>query len=386
MKKQIFILVLAFIALSFSTAYAQLPARPIDVTCLPNDALHPMPGFPYNYIIDVPSPGGTKKFTWFVTQEKNFIVAGVLTTTRELADGTGTHIQTSNGDYNNPASTSLTLPITWKSFTYDAANPVFVVVQAINDDGTCSTKNMRVYKIMPVNGFTLDIANMDKSAVPATPNLPGALLPGYGVDFAKCISDPVSATYDVTAPEGIKYDFGVDYMFFEVVAANFSTEWKPSFTLTGIDPLETIKVEYSTDKTFPAVGTEVLAGPANSTAITQVMNYTTTAKVAASVASGGTVGSTGESIYVRVTLTHTAGALSYQGLAAEVVKLAVDGQTQLALATPKGDVHFSKTVGVGTDCGKEDGFNNDIAQQTLKPRPTINADATMPAPGLLPVK
>ncbi len=381
MKKQIFILVLAFFALSFSNAYAQLVPRAVDPTCLPNDALHPMAGILYNYIIDVPAPTGSKKFTWFVTQEKNFLVGGVLTSTREASDGTGTHILTSNGDYNNANSASTTLPITWKSFTYDATNPVFVVVQAINDDGTCSTKNLKVYKIQPQNGFTLDIANMDKGA---TPDVAGTFLPGYGVDFAKCISDPISAIFDPNAPEGVMYNFGVDYMFFEVVAANFSTEWRPSFTLTGIDPNETLKVEYSKDKLFPAAGTVTMTGPANSTAIADVLTYTTVNTIAA--AGGGTVGATGESIYVRVTLTHTTATLNYQGLTAEVVKLAVDGQTQLALATPLGDVHFSKTVGVGTDCGLEDGFKNDIAQQTLNPRPTINAAAAMPAPGLLPVK
>jgi hypothetical protein len=102
----------------------------------------------------------------------------------------------------------------------------------------------------------------------------------------------------------------------------------------------------------------------------------------------GTVGSAGECILYRVTIDHTnvAAGLQYQGLTDEVITLATDGVTQLALASPLPDVHYSSTLPVpNSNCGLADGFLFDKTDQTLKARPDITAPA-MPAPGLLPVK
>ena len=373
MKKQIFILALAIFSIIFSSAYGQVvcPApRPVDVTCLPNDALHPMAGAPYNYVISVPTPTGSKEYTWLVTQDKNFIVApGTLTANREAVGGN--FLAATGTGYNDPVTGTETLSLTWKSFTYDATNPVFVVIQVKNTDpvaGACLTNNMKVFKIEPINAFTLDIANVAEDKITVSP---------YETNINRCISPIVSATYDATAPEGVLYDFGVDYLYYVVTAANFSTSWLPSLQITAIDSKETVTaVEWfrPTDTTFGTPGAMALSGS----------TYTASAPVPVLDASG-TVGSAGECIVIRVTIDHTNGANQYEGITDETVTIAVDGKTQLAATTPAGDIHFSKTVGTAADCGLEDAFRNDIATQIIKARPNITA-ATMPAPGLLPVK
>ncbi len=373
MKKQLFILIMVLIAISFSTAYGQLAPRP--VTCLTADALHPIAGAPYTYEVTVPTPAGTKEYTWFVTQDQHFINAGVLTANREITPASAIVAATGTG-YNNAATGTNTVSITWKSFAYNPANPVFVVIQVRNTASTpdaCISQNMKVYKILPQNAFTLDIANLLNGA---TPNTAGTLVAGYGVNLDKCIHDIVDAQYDATAPEGVIYDFGTDYMFYEVVAANFSGSWKPSFTLTGVDAEETVTVEWATDKNFTTPHAMTLAA-----------GIWASADVYTVADPSGFVGAAGESLYVRVTLDHST-TVNYEGLADEPVALAVDGLTNLSAppADQLGDVHTVAGGGPPAVCPWVDLFANDIATQTLKPRPTINAGATMPAPGLLPVK
>lgn len=327
-----------------------------------------MPGSPYNYIVNVPTPPGSKEYTWLVTQDQNFIVApGTLTTNVELT--TGNFLSATGTGYNDPATGTSTLSLTWKSFVYDAAKPVFVVIQVKSTlAGGCNPNNLKVFKIQPINAFTLDIANVaaDKTAVSP-----------FETNIDRCISPIVSAIYDI-ADDKIKTDFGADTLYFVVTAANFTKEWLPSIQITGLDPKETITaVEWfrTADATFTTPGAMALSGT----------TYTASAPILALDVSG-TVGTAGESIIIRVSIDHTNGANLYEGLTDETISLAVDGKTQLALAPPLGDIHFSSTLpAANSDCGKEDGFKYDIANQVLKARPDINA-ATMPAPGLLSIK
>jgi hypothetical protein len=363
MKKQLLTLIVAIFAITFTTAYGQVTCpvpRPVDVTCLPNDALHPMAGTPYTYTVDVPTPPGTKAYTWFVTQDVNFITAGVLTANRET--NPGLHIAAAGVGYNNPPA-SNTLSITWKSFVYDAANPVFVVIEVKPTTGCTASNNLKVYKIMPINAFTLDIANIGADKHTVSP---------YETNIDRCLSKVVGSMYD-PADDKVKMDFGADTLYYVVTAANFSTSWKPSLKVNAIDPLETItSVEWfrPTDVTFGTPEAMPLAAGI----------YTATNPVLV-LDPSGTVGSAGECIVIRAIVDHTNGANMYEGLADETVTIAVDGKTQLALATPLGDIHFSSTIGIGSECGQVDGFDNDIATQILKARPAINA--VTPTPFLL---
>jgi hypothetical protein len=369
MKKQLLIMIVALFALGISGAYAQTCPTPRTIECLTSDALHPVAGTPYTYEVTVPTPPGTNYFTWYVTQNQQFINAGVLNNTTNLEPIGGTYVNAASAWYNTSTAGQNTISITWQSFTYDPANPVFVVINVVNDNGTCNTQNLKVYRIEPQNAFTLDLANVDQT---------GATM-GYDVDNSFCIHDVVSATYNGT--DGVIYDFGVDYMYFVVTAANWNTSWLPSIQLTGIDAAETVTVEWAyaptTPATFTADGTFTLAAG----------TWTTATPVLAQAA-GGNVGALGECIMIRVTLDHSDGVNpSYEGLTDEPVTLAVDGQTNLAAVPTTPDVHYSNTAPVANAlCGLADGFQFDLATQTLTARPNIQTGPTMPAPGLLPVR
>ena len=374
MKKQLLMILVALFAICYSTIYGQTVTCPIpravDVTCLPSDAMHPVAGRPYDYTVVVPTPVGTKEYTWFVTQDPNFMAAGVLTANRE-SPIPSLHVAATGTGYNNPLTGAPTLSITWKSFVNDPLLPVFVVIHVKNTASTsdaCVTNNVKVFKILPVNAFTLDIANVNAAGVAQ----------GYETPIDRCIHNVVTATYDATAPEGVIYDFGIDYLYYVVTAANFSTSWRPSVQLTGVDAQEAITaVEWArpTDFAFATPHAMILAG----------ITYTSTDDVLV-IDPSGFVGAAGECILIRVTIDHTSAGKQYQGLTDETITLAVDGITGLTLTPPIPDVHYSSTQPVAnSNCGLADGFLFDKAQQTLKPRPDITAPA-MPAPGLLPVK
>lgn len=383
MKKQIFILVMALFAIGITNSYGQLAPRP--VTCLTSDALHPVAGTPYTYEIEVPTPVGAKTYNWLVTQDEQFVALGILTTAIEQT--TGTILAATGVGYNNTTTGTPSISITWKSFVYNPLNPIFVVIQVENTSSgadACVTDNIKVYRIEPQNAFTLDIDNRNALMAPHTPGV-AATGADYGDNLDRCIHDVVDAKYDATSPEGVLYDFGTDYLYYEVVAANWSASWRPAFKLSGVDPKETITVEIFSDEAYTTLIT-AMTGPANSTAITDVLDYTMTGTVPARDASGN-VGGTGESIYVRVTLDHSNALLTYQGLTDEVITLAVDGITNLAAAVADqiGDIHTVAGPTAAPVCPWVDLFVNDIAQQTVKPRPTIN-DIDPVAPALLPVK
>ena len=374
MKKQFLVLaifVLATLA-SLTSTFAQditgnvtCPTpNPVNPTCLSSDALHPIPGTPYLYTITVPNiVSGSGEYTWYVTQNQNFITAGALNTAS--ADGDpGTWIAgvgTGGGTYNNAVGGTDKIEITWNSFVHDPLNPVFVVIQVRGTNAAdCPVNNMKVYVIQPVNAFTLDIAAVTDAASGTDITL--------GATAQSCFPDVVSAKYDVTNNE-VDYNFGTSYLYFMVTAANFSKEWRPSFLLGGLTEganLQTAEIDWAYSSTPTSWNAMIPpTGTYNGT-------WTTTGQVDAKAANG-TVGAAGECILVRVTVNHD----SFEGIAAEPITLAVDGQTQLSLATPFKDLHYA-------DCS-DDGFTNDVATHTINPRPNIQ-DATPPATNdLLPI-
>lgn len=366
MKKQILILVL--LITSFSVAFAQAPTitgaadcpTPNAVVCLSADALHPVPGNPYNYQVDVPTPPtGTKTYNWFVTQDQQFINNSTLTTLIEANDGSGTHIQATGVGYNNTGTGTNTISITWKSFTHDPAQPVFLVIYVEND--ACPTDNIRVYMIQPLHAFTLDLANLatDGSA-------PGAT---YDV----CVAPVSGATYDVGTGT-VLMEYGVNYMFYAVSAANFTDSWMPSFQPAGAGLRDT-RVITAVEWAYP---TDAVAN-ANWHATTAAGGIWTSTDPVEVQGTGNTVGQAGECIVVRMTITNN----RVETTVAEPITFAVDGvmldpvNNNYTNAAAFGDIHFDENP-VGNICPWFDGFTNDIVTQNLAPRPQI--DAINPTP------
>lgn len=371
MKKQLFFL--SFLLLSFivsNRAFGQNLTAPVVcqaaqvIECLPGDALHVIPGTPYLYTVTVPNiAANSGQFVWFVTQNPAFITTGVLNTaSAENPAGTGTilaGVGAGGGSYlDNPAGTgTATIQLIWKAF--DPTLDVFVVIQVTGTDAAdCPVNNLKVYKILPQNAFTLDIANIDANA--ATPAALGWTLP-----ISTCVPGIVTAKYD-DATTTVQYDYGQSYAYYLINAANFSTSYVLNFQINGVAAGEVVTAEWAYN-TGPALTWTAMAvvgvPPAQLTATTTVNAQAT----------NQTVGSSGECILVRLLLDHTTSiAVFNEGIVAQPVEMAIDGTTGGALLLP--DLHHA----AGTGCGLADGFTNDKAKHTLNPRPQIEPSTPTP--------
>lgn len=340
------------------------------VTCLSNDALHPVPGTAYDYTVTVPTPAGTPTFNWFVTQDQTFVTASVITAVAEANAGTGLHIAATGTGYNDPTTGAATINITWKAFTHDATKPVFLVIY-VKNTATCTNDNMQVYIIQPVHAFTLDLANVD---------LGGAT---HATDFdGPCAAPVASASYD-PATQTVLMNYGINYLYFAVTAANYTGAWKPSFQVTGTTITGTAgdRAVTAVDWTYPTTSTSTTATDWH-TAPLSGTDFVSTDVVKAQ-ATNKTVGSGGECIVVRVTIDNGRA----ETLAKEAISFAVDGITMTESTVGSGtydtaglgDIHFTDG-GSPSACPWYDDFTNDVVTQNIMPRPDIQT-AT---PGVAP--
>lgn len=344
------ILVTGMVATSAFAANDALPgtiARP--VTCI-DDPLHPIAGRPYDYSAIINPTAGNAY--WYATKSTSFVELGVRKATEILADGAAILAGATNYRTAGVAATSPTnTTVTWTSAGLkgvDATNPLFMVLEYKGP--TCSN-NMKVYQILPMNAFTVDITNIKSNGL--TPV-------AYGTTDTQCYADIVSAKYDAAA-KNMVYDYGVNKLYFEVIAANFTGSFTPSFKLTGLHKGQTALVEWTIDKTlaggFTALGSALpAADPATAlafpgTAVTTVEPNT----------------SKGVSIYVRVTVTNGL----YEGLTDDKVTLAVEA------VNANNDPDIDNTT-----CAAGAGYE-DTADQTLNMRPTVTS---VPATGAFVVQ
>lgn len=352
MKKQILLVLVAMCVMGISAVYAQFVPR--QITCLNPDALHPLPGTPYTYEVTVPTPPGVKSYLWFVTQDVNFITNGALTSNREAIGGN--ILAAGSGHYNAHTVNANSISLTWQSFVYNPANPVFVVIEVTNAE-TCVTQNMKVYRIEPLHAFSLDITNV----------LNGVPQPGYGQNIDMCVSDIRSATYD-PVNDAVIYDFGADTMYFAVVSANWSGAWQLRVSLAGLQPGQSATIDWG-----------YTLGNYNNNVVTGATADGNWASATLVTPQGGSfVGQAGEFLYIRLILNHGS---QFENIVAHQYTLAVNGQLHdgTGLIPNYYDVHH--TAGPQNECPWMANFD-DIAYQTLKPRPDIQAVSPTP---LLPI-
>jgi len=325
MKTQILILVLAFF-IGTTMTYGQAihhSAIPDPLVCA-NGPLTPFAGVPYDYSA-ILSPASGSAY-WYATTATSFIAGGVRTTSIEAQGGTFVNVATNYQNAVIGAATPTTTNITWNAAglkTVDATHPLFVVVDYTAPAAGCAN-NMKVFQIIPKNGFIVDIYNLDQAKINPVWNTP----------FSTCVSSIASATYTGGA---IVTNYGTNFLYFEVVAANFNAKWTPAFSVSGTQAGQTSVIEWSYDNTFSTIQTgDVLTSLTNT--------------------------SPGVSIFVRVTVNNG----TYEGLTDTPVTLTVNG-TSDGLA----DV-------TNSDCALTS-LTDDQAIQTLKARPTVTA---APATGL----
>ena len=234
MKKQILVLMMALFALSATHLFAQvpyLPPTPIDPDCIDIDnPLTPVPGRPYTYTVEVPSPDGAKTYHWYVTQDWDFIEDGVLNDdTAEPDDGTSPILASGSGHYDDGTNTLDNISLTWQSFSMNTYEYVFVVVYVVNDgtgfDG-CVTDNLKVYRIQPLHAFTLTVASIDGELIH---DETGGLL-------EICVDEVQSAIFDPNHGDhgGVVYDYGQNEFYYAVAAANFSGDFQLAASFEGL--------------------------------------------------------------------------------------------------------------------------------------------------------
>lgn len=375
MKKQILILVVIVLAAfaNVNKSYGQIglsssptcaTAKPITATCVDN-GLTPVAGVEYTYTVDVPTPPGTKTYHWLVTKDQTFIDAGSFVANPEVVATSDVIIAAGTG-YNTATADLTSIDITWDYFVHDDNNPVFLVVYVTNDDA-CDNDNIEVYIIKPSHSFTLDVANV---------GVDGATITDGG--NGPCAANVASAKYDVPS-QTVLMNYGINYLFFSVTAANFKDSWLPSFQVsgdgitgtTGDRSVTAIDWQYSAQATT-ATGWN---GSNISNAAGLYTGVATTAVAASS--SGGTVGSDGECIIVRVTIdngrietiTNAAITFAVDGIMKDpTATVAADFYTNTVL----GDVHHTASATPTDPCPWVDGFVNDRVTQNITPRPNIN--------------
>lgn len=371
MKKQILILFVAFLA-SMNLIIAQtvdpdaltalptycVPATPVAATCVPAAGPNnPIAGQPYTYTVTITN-GNSPTIHWFATTDANFITASAISATIENPGGD--YVMAAGTTYDDPANTTPNVQITWEAFP--ATTDVFLVTYVTNGDGC--PNNIKVYKIEPSHLFTLDIDRIMNTGAAAA----GA---------AWCLAPVAGASYD--AVNGIvNMDYGVNYLYYVVNAANWANTWLPSFELTAAG---TASTTFAVDWAYPAESHG--AGAVWHTTAAAANIYTSDDPVSPS--SGSSVDENGECIIVRVTVDHNLN----EALGGMTVELAVNGfMEDITNATNPyinpllGDIHHTDG-GAGNPCPWYDGYTNDRIAYTLTARPTV-VDASTPPAAIIP--
>ena len=346
MKKQILILLIAFLA-SVTVTWAQpyaLPSvtAPATLSCALTDPLTPIAGRPYDYSAILNPAGGTTY--WYATNSTTFMTGGARVATEIPADGV--KILSGATNYMTPGATATspsTTQVTWTTAGLDGinatTNPLFMVVEYTG--ATCAN-NMKVMRIVPKVAFTVDITNMVHGATPTSL--------AYGAAESQCYANVSSAVYNTTT-NVIDIDYGVNDLYFEIVAANFTGLYKPTLKLTGLQGTQTADIDWgvAVGTYDQSLGTAVTGASWTSSQFSVSTNQTNT--------------SAGVSIYVRVKI-HNNG---YEGLTA--------AGDAIALAVEAVDGSATANKDVDTDCTTFTDFG-DVATQTLNARPAVTPGTT----------
>lgn len=333
MKKQILFLV-SFVLIAFSSFGQALPgSAPRGTTCV-DGPLNPIAGKSYDYTALGTPTGGN--FQFWATKQTNFITTAAGVTTNNSAGRltTPTDLLATSINYGIP-DPAATVSITWSdavlSTTDPITSPTFVAVQYTAPAAGCAD-NFRVWSIDPIKAFTVDIRNIEDATT--------AIL-GYDALESQCVDVVRGANY---VGGTVQYDFGTEIMYFEVIAANFTNSWTPTFNISGLGTGQTAVIEWTvTPPPFAAA----VWNPAATTVTTTQPNT-----------------NLGISIYVRVTITNT----TYEAIAATPITLAVDGVNSVG----EWDIENNTTTNPGPLCNPGTlNDQQDIAVQTLNPRPEL---------------
>ena len=161
-----------------------------------------------------------------------------------------------------------------------------------------------------------------------------------------CSANIQSATYNGTKME---YNYGSQSFFYELIAANYDNKtFEAKFKLSGLDTNQSAKLKWGVDKAAinNDLGNIISGGAEVSVTVTADANVNPSA---------------GVSIYLELVVENG----SYEGITDKNITLSADATTGTGA---------NKLKDVKADCTEEADFA-DTATQTLKARPTINANS-----------
>jgi hypothetical protein len=406
MKKQILFMMFLSLALIFAgvnksfgqndDALTTVPSciTPVTHTCFgAADALHPSVGVPYTYTITSTDylNSGNETVHWFVVNNADLGANGIVAADQDTshlhalidkADGNG-YLLSADGAYNDVEQTSDAVTLSWNYF--DGQTEVVLLVAYVEDAINC-TNNIEVYRIFPEFNFTLDVAGIDQDAgtthMPTDDPANECVSPIFSASYAPGAADPASPG-DGT----VTVDYGQNYVYFMVNAANFTGAWHPifDFAYDGAGTIQQAHWTYPNAATTAGTWNEIdiSGGLTDVTSVAKIIGGGGAAAAdgtAANVASDLTaVGTAGECIIVRVLVDHGTDA---ENVVLRTVTLTVDGIMYDPSAASGSEYANTGYADVGADttgdgvCDAVD--NDDSVGVQITPRPDINESDPTP--------
>ena len=337
MKKQILILTLFTLALIFAgtnKAYAQpntnedafLPGAAecrdaVPLGCVSDaGALNPLPGETYTYAIEGEGATAITGVQWFVYNATptsatpagygpDIMVDESIATALSNMELTASsdYLMTAEGHYGTmtavtgaPLPTSgvipFTIDISWNSFDGNV-NEILLVAYV---NGDC-VNNIEVYRIQPAFSYTLDIAGLMPDGSLNRTGDGSAGSPYVYSNAEECVAPVWDATYTPAAPPGdrLTMDYGANYVYFTVNAANFVDSWEPTFSASHDNGSAITEIAWAYDGTSTTAADWHAANGSGIAAVVEVQAETAGVKDDA-------VGAAGECIVVRVLVEHGA--------------------------------------------------------------------------------
>ncbi len=357
-----------------------VPAVPLN--CVTDaGALNPLPGETYTYAIKGEGATAITGVQWFVYNATattaggngpNIIVNGSIETavTNREKVGFSQFLLSAEGHYGEmtpvtgtPLPTDgevpFTIDLSWNSFD-GLANEILLVAYV---EGDCAD-NIEIYRIQPAFSFTLDIAGLMPDGKLNRTGDGSAGDPYVYSNAYECVSPVWSATFSPGDPDYLTMDYGANYVFFVVNAANFVHSWQPTFTAThsGGSTISEIAWAYEGTSAIPTdwhVADET-------TGIAEAVNVQET--------DADAVGAGGECIVVRVLVEHgnvendvaSSVFLTVNGIMYDAAEESTDKYSNTLLAD------LDEPTSGGTACEHDE--DADKAEYVLTPRPTITTD------------
>ncbi len=333
MKKQLFIIIVALFAISFSNVYGQSPSDPPTCTAT---ALSPVAGVAYNYAATITVLGGydgTGLFKWYVTKDVDLING------TPLVNNAGEIIASGHYGNNTGSPVGDDITITWTSAALATGVPYYLVVryEEENETGgsTCTAMNMKVYRIVPINTFWLKIESVADAA-------------GAAGGVYQCAANITGAT--ITEPAGtVEYTYGQNVLYAKITASGYVGDWTPTLRISGAVDDQAIAAAGISWSSGATTGTFSCSG----TCTNGNGDYTSNNPMPSTIA--------GSEIIVTIPIANN----HHEALADQTIAVAIDG------IYTSGATTINDRSNVNGNCTNATAFE-DTVNKIIKARPEIN--------------